>query len=63
MLSRRIRLRMWLHEARMPKERRRAYRAERRAEMQVVHGEKVANLGRAQSEGQHSRGADFRRNY
>jgi hypothetical protein len=31
--------------------------------MKRVHDEQIANLGRAEAEGQHSRGADFHRNY
>jgi hypothetical protein len=58
-----MRLRIWLYEARMPKAQRRTHRAGRRADMKRVHDEQVANLGRAQAEGQYSRGADFHRNY
>jgi hypothetical protein len=62
MLTRRQRLRFWLHEARMPKEQRRTARAERRGDMTHVSEEKVANLGRAEGEGHYSRSADFHRN-
>jgi hypothetical protein len=61
MLSRRQRLRFWLHEARMPKERRRTARAERRTDMARVHEETLNNLGRAEGEAHYSRAADFHR--
>ena len=61
MLSRRQRLRFWLHEAHMPKEKRRTARAERRADMAKVRHEMVADLGRAEGEGHYSRAADFHR--
>jgi hypothetical protein len=61
MLSRRQRLRFWLHEARLPKEKRRTTRADRRADMARVQEEKLNNLGRAEGEAHHSRGADFHR--
>ena len=47
----------------MPKQQRRAARVERREDMRQVREENVENLGRAEAEGQHSRGADFHRNY
>ncbi len=61
MLSRRQRLRFWLHEARMPKEKRHTVRAERRADMARVREERLTNLGRAEGEAHHSRAADFHR--
>ena len=61
MLSRRLRLRFWLHEARMPKEKRRTARATRRADMARVREERLNNLGRAEAEAHHSRAADFHR--
>ena len=61
MLSRRQRLRFWLHEARMPKDKRRTVRAERRADMAQVREERLNNLGRAEGEAHHSRAADFHR--
>ena len=64
MLTRRQRLRGWLREARLPKERRRAARAERRAEMAHYYDDRqqrIADAGLAHAEAQHSRAADFHR--
>ena len=61
MLSRRLRLRFWVHEVRMPKEKRHIARAERRADMAKAREERLNNLGRAEGEAHHSRAADFHR--
>ena len=64
MLTRRQRLRWWLREARLPKERRRAARAARWAEMAQYsddRDQRIADKGLAHAEAQHSRAADFHR--
>jgi hypothetical protein len=57
-------MRWWLREARLPRERRGAARAERRAEAARYaddRDDRIADRARAEFEGQHSRGADFHR--
>lgn len=64
MLTRRQRLKWWLREARLPKPRRKAARAERWTEM-AQHiddrADRMADRATADAEGHHSRGADFHR--
>ena len=64
MLSKRQRFRWWFTEQRLPKERRKAARAERYQEM-AEHiddrDERLADRGLREGEGHHSRGADFHR--
>jgi hypothetical protein len=64
MWTRRQRLRWWLRESRLPRERRYAARAERRAEMAASANDRqqdIADLGLAKAEAHHSRAADFHR--
>jgi hypothetical protein len=63
-LTRRQRLHWWLIEARLPRERRVAARAERRREMAehpADSAQRLAERGRAEGERLHSLGADFHR--
>lgn len=64
MLTRRQRLRWWLMEARLPRERRKAARAERWQEM-AKHAddrdERLADRGLTEGERHHSLAADFHR--
>ena len=64
MLSKRQQFRWWLVEARLPKERRKAARAERWQEM-AEHvddrDERLADRGVSEGERHHSLGADFHR--
>jgi hypothetical protein len=64
MLSKRQRLKWWLREARLPKPRRRAARAERWNEM-AHHiddrADRISDRATSEAEGHHSRAADFHR--
>ena len=64
MLSRRQRLRWWLREQRLPKERRKAARAERWEEMAKFvedHDARLADFGRTEAGRHESMGSDFHR--
>ena len=65
MLTKRQRLRWWFVESRLPKERRKAARAERwneTAEHIDNRDERIADRGMTEGERHHSLGADFHRN-
>ena len=64
MLSKRQRFRWWWVEQRLPKERRKAARAERYEEMAEhidERDERIADRGLTEGERHHSLGADFHR--